>query len=120
MQSYVIHLIRHGVTEGNLLGQYIGSTDLPLAPEGIERLRKLCAAGGYPAAQAYFTSPMQRCRETLELLYPGAEARVVEDFRECDFGAFEGLSYADLNGRAVERPAHGIFVTSDGRKVLVK
>ena len=96
MQSYVIHLIRHGVTEGNLLGQYIGSTDLPLAPEGIERLRKLRAAGGYPAAQAYFTSPMQRCRETLELLYPGAEARVVEDFRECDFGEWEGKTARQL------------------------
>ena len=39
MQSYTIHLIRHGVTQGNLLGQYIGSTDLPLAQEGIDRLR---------------------------------------------------------------------------------
>ena len=38
MKSYTIHLIRHGIAEGNLLGQYIGRTDSPLADEG----RKAC------------------------------------------------------------------------------
>lgn len=96
MQSYTIHLIRHGVTQGNLLGQYIGSTDLPLAQEGIDRLRSMAAGGGYPKAQAYYCSPLQRCRETLALLYPGAKPVIVEDFRECDFGAWEGKTAKEL------------------------
>ena len=41
MKSYTIHLIRHGITEGNLLGQYIGRTDSPLAAEGIRALQDL-------------------------------------------------------------------------------
>ena len=53
MQSYVIHFIRHGLTEGNLQGRYVGRTDLPLAPAGRAQLEKQRRAGGYPAAQAY-------------------------------------------------------------------
>ena len=35
MQYYKLHLIRHGLTAGNLDGRYIGSgTDLPLCDEG--------------------------------------------------------------------------------------
>ena len=30
MKNYTIYLIRHGITEGNLEGKYIGLTDLPL------------------------------------------------------------------------------------------
>ena len=90
-------LIRHGKTAGNLAGRYIGCrTDEPLCPEGIAQLRE----GRYPAVERVFASPLRRCRETARLLYPAMEMEIVEDFRECDFGAFEGLSYADLNGRA--------------------
>ena len=38
MKSYTIHLIRHGVCEGNLEGRYIGRTQSPLAQEGIQAL----------------------------------------------------------------------------------
>lgn len=41
MKSYLIHLIRHGVAEGNVLGQYIGSTDSPLCEQGIEQLLQI-------------------------------------------------------------------------------
>ena len=88
-------LIRHGKTAGNLAGRYIGCrTDEPLCPEGIAQLRE----GRYPAVERVFASPLRRCRETARLLYPAMEMEIVEDFRECDFGAFEGLSYADSNG----------------------
>ncbi len=102
MQSYVIHLIRHGTTEGNLLGQYIGSTDLPLAKEGAERLREQKRKGGYPAAQAYYSSPLLRCRQTMEILYPEAEPVLLDGFRESDFGAWEGKTAKEL---AEEDPA---------------
>ena len=41
MKSYTIHLIRHGISQGNLLGQYIGVTDSPLSKEGKEQLKQL-------------------------------------------------------------------------------
>ena len=32
-------MIRHSSTRGNLLRQYVGSQDHPLAPEGVEQLQ---------------------------------------------------------------------------------
>jgi alpha-ribazole phosphatase len=98
MKSYTIHLIRHGLTEGNLLGQYVGSTDLSLAKEGVERLEKLKQASPYPTAQVYYCSPLKRCVETLRILYPEAQPIVVEELRECDFGDWEGKTAGELAG----------------------
>ena len=96
MKSYTIHLIRHGITQGNLLGQYVGRTDLPLAKEGIAQLEKLKSNNPYPTAQVYYCSPLKRCIQTLNLLYPDAQPIVVNDFRECDFGDWEGKTAKEL------------------------
>ena len=42
MKTFKLHLIRHGMTAGNLQGLYIGSgTDLPLCDEGRAQLAEL-------------------------------------------------------------------------------
>ena len=90
-------LIRHGQTQGNLEHRYIGCrTDEPLCAAGREALR----LRRYPEVSRMFASPMRRCIETAAILYPGMTPELVPDFRECDFGAFEGKNYAELNGRA--------------------
>ena len=92
-----IILIRHGKTQGNLEGRYIGSrTDEPLCPQGIGEL-KLRA---YPPVVRVFASPLRRCLESAAVIYPGIAPVIVDGFRECDFGAFEGKNYAELNGRS--------------------
>ena len=89
-------LIRHGQTRGNIERRYIGSrTDEPLCPQGIEVLKQ----NGYPRVARVFVSPMRRCIETAEIVYPGVTVEIIEDFRECDFGEFENKNYAELNGR---------------------
>ena len=92
-----IILIRHGKTAGNLRGAYIGRTDESLCPEGRALLLARKEAGEYPPVDRVFTSPLLRCRETAELLYP-LKAAIREGLREMDFGEFEGKSYAELNG----------------------
>ena len=90
-------LIRHGLTAGNLEKKYIGCrTDEALCEEGIKALR----GKNYPACDRLFVSPMKRCVETARILFPGMPYTAVKDFRECDFGAFEGENYQSLNGRA--------------------
>lgn len=96
MKSYTIHLIRHGVSQGNLLGQYIGVTDSPLAPQGAEQLRELKVNHEYPTAQAYFTSPLKRCVQSLKILYPHVQPVVLDGFRECNFGDWEGKTAQEL------------------------
>ena len=91
-------LIRHGKTAGNLLGRYIGSrTDEPLCDEGREGL----AGKQLPEVEQLYVSPMKRCVETAEILWPEfdrKEMQKVTDLRECDFGDFENKNYKELSG----------------------
>ena len=92
-----IILIRHGRTQGNLEGRYIGArTDEALCAQGIDELKERV----YPPAGRVYTSPLRRCVESAAIIYPGVKPVVVDAFRECDFGAFEGKNYAELNGRS--------------------
>lgn len=96
MKTYKIHLLRHGVTEANRDGRYIGKTDLPLSPEGLGALLELKKKYQYPGGVRFFTSPLARCRQTLEVLYPGCQPEAVDDLRECDFGRWEGKTIREL------------------------
>ena len=90
---YRICLIRHGKTQGNLLGRYIGVTDECLCQEGREQIQ----GGVYPLAKLVFASPLRRCMETAGLIYPGIAVQTEELLRECDFGAFENKNYEELS-----------------------
>lgn len=96
MQTYRIYLIRHGLIEGNLKGQYIGRTDAPLIPEGLAMLNAMRESYVYPEAEEYFTAPLLRCQQTMAALYPGVDPIVVPDLTECDFGIFEGKTPTEL------------------------
>ncbi len=96
MQSYKIHLIRHGMTQANREGRYIGRTDEPLSPEGLRHLLAMKQQYDYPTGVRFFSSPLTRCRQTLEVLYPGCRVEVVDGLAECDFGEWEGKSAGQL------------------------
>ncbi|MBR2338269.1 MAG: histidine phosphatase family protein [Clostridia bacterium] len=96
MKSYKIHLIRHGLTEANERGLYIGMTDLMLSPLGLKDLLVKKERAIYPHATRFFTSPLSRCRQTLEVLYPGCHQEIVEGLAECDFGDWDGRSAEEL------------------------
>lgn len=97
MRTLKIHLIRHGATDANYLGQYIGSkTDLPLAPEGFNELRLLKDDIEYPEIDGLYSSPLLRCRQTAALIYPEKDIIPVPNFTEYDFGEFEGKTAAEL------------------------
>lgn len=93
--------MRHGATRGNLLHQYIGVTDQPLAPEGEEmaKMRRHIAA----KPDILFSSPLLRCRQTAELIWPGIPVQLVNGLRENDFGEFEGKTWEDLKDYPVYR-----------------
>lgn len=55
MKNYRLYLVRHGVTQGNLDGIYMGSgTDQPLCAQGAAQLRALAARFPYPKAETVF------------------------------------------------------------------
>jgi alpha-ribazole phosphatase len=61
-------------------------------------------------ADRVYVSPLRRCRETAEILFPGQSVQVVEDFRETDFGAFEGHTYEELK----DDPAYRNWLATNG------
>ncbi len=96
MITYKIHLIRHGKTPKSERGVYLGRTDPPLSREGKEQLIKRAEQACYPPAQLVYTSPLLRCIQTAELLYPDRMILQSEDFIECDFGEFTGKNISQL------------------------
>lgn len=93
-----IVFIRHGRTPANKEHRYLGKTDESLSLEGIEALRQEKAEKIYPEIDYLFASPMKRCIETADILYPGKVPILVPQWKEMDFGLFEGKNYQELNG----------------------
>lgn len=93
-----VYLIRHGSTPGNLEHRYVGSTDETLTPEAVEKLKEM--QPGYPRPDLVITSPMKRCIQTAELLFPKGEKVILPRLRECGFGEFEYKNYQELSGDA--------------------
>lgn len=89
-----VYLIRHGSTLGNLEKRYIGVTDEPLCDEGIRQLMQHT----YPKAERLYVSPMLRCRQSAQIIYPEQTYEILDALRECDFGVFENKNYKELSG----------------------
>ena len=96
MKNYYLYLIRHGITEGNLDGKYIGQTDLALCPQGEKQIQQLVKAGVYPCVEKVYTSPLKRCVETAQIIYPDIQLSKVDEIAEMDFGQFEGKTQKEL------------------------
>ncbi len=89
-----LYLLRHGRVDSR--GRYIGSTDLPLLPEGRDDLAEVGRYLQRQNIEAILCSPLLRCRQSLELLDLGMAGRIHAALREIDFGAWEGLTFAQI------------------------
>lgn len=97
-------LLRHGETALTPEKRFSGSggSDPELSETG--RGQAACAAEAFAArgtVQEIVSSPLRRCRETAEAvaLRLGLEVRIEEGLRETDFGAWEGLTFAEVSER---------------------
>lgn len=88
--------IRHGETKANVEKRYLGKTDEALSEKGREDLWEYKKQKRYPKVDYLFSSPMKRCRETSEIIYPKLYPVVVPEWEEMDFGLFEYHNYEEL------------------------
>lgn len=100
MKGYRISVIRHGMTEANEKGVYIGRTDVPLSPKGAAELAAKMDEFDYPSVHRVYSSPLRRCTETADILFPCTELVKVDDLTELNFGDFENKSIDELAGRS--------------------
>ncbi|MDZ5474214.1 histidine phosphatase family protein [Bacillus sp. 31A1R] len=84
----VITLFRHGLTEANRRKEYLGWTDSPLcfshSPSNMDYY------------ELYFSSDLNRCIATLKKYAPDVKPHLLTEFREMNFGVFEGKTYEQL------------------------
>ena len=98
-----VFLIRHGQTEWNREGRFLGRTDLPLDETGMTQAQKLADRLSTHSVSHVYASPLARALQTAtELSRPhGLEPRAVEGIIELDQGDLEGREGRNL---AVEFP----------------
>jgi probable phosphomutase (TIGR03848 family) len=92
----VVLLLRHGRTTANASGTLAGRTPVELDDAGIAQAR---LAGqrlvGLPLA-AVVSSPLVRCRQTLQYALPAVEPAIEPDLTECGYGDWEGQALKKL------------------------
>lgn len=89
-------LIRHGKTPSNREHRYLGVTEEALSGEGRKQLEILAEKDILKKTWLLFISPMLRCQESAGILFPGKKAYPIQEWREMNFGAYEGKNYEDL------------------------
>ena len=94
-------LLRHGQTPMSVQKRYAGRSDIPLTDVGLQQAaaatKRLASAG----IDVIVASPLLRARQTAGEVAATTGAPVVTDdgFRETDFGAWEGLTFAEVRER---------------------
>jgi len=90
-------LIRHGETTFTAEKRYSGRGDVPLTPAGRAQAEAVARRAAAMGARAAVTSPLSRCVQTAELI--GAPVSVDRDLIECDFGAWEGMTFSEVRAQ---------------------
>lgn len=99
-QTRRIWLVRHGLTAWNAQQRFCGQSDIPLEPAGRAQASWLAHRLRAEPLLAIYTSDLLRTRETAEIIL-GERARKLPvwemaAWREINFGAWEGLTYAEI------------------------
>ena len=94
-------LVRHGLTDWNAAQRFQGQHDIPLNPTGEQQAAALGERLAGEALQAIVASDLQRARVTARAIaaHHTCPVTVEPRLREISFGAWEGLTYAEIAGR---------------------
>jgi broad specificity phosphatase PhoE/ribonuclease HI len=97
-------LVRHGETAMTSQGRYSGRGDVPLSEQG--EAQAMAAAGRVAGISrdvaAVVSSPLLRCMRTAEFIAAelgNVKVTVLPELIECDFGDWEGLTFAEVRER---------------------
>lgn len=89
-------LVRHGETEGQSSIRYYGATDIPLSELGRDQVRRARERIVDLPFEAVFASSLSRAAESARILAPAHPITIEADFREVDFGRWEGLTREEI------------------------
>lgn len=92
-----VFLLRHGRTAANDSRVWTGRRDFGLSAEGAEEIKMICLRCDYPRGDIYFSSPLRRCAESMEIVYGRPADYSLPEFMECSLGSLEGKKYTNLD-----------------------
>ncbi len=107
-----LYVIRHGMTDWNVIKKIQGHTDIPLNDEGIKMAEEAAAKYRDVHFDICFCSPLSRARRTADILLNGRDVAIEYDdrLRELSFGEYEGLEYPTLPD---DHPVKAAFLDPD-------
>src|SRR5262245_41166003 len=89
-------MVRHGETVGNSRVRLHGANDLNLSEAGGAQMRAAARRLRQEVFDLVAASPLRRSWQSAALIAGGALVRLVPEFREIDFGRWEGLSAEEI------------------------
>lgn len=99
----LLHFIRHGETDWNVLGKIQGSYDSELNENGIKQAHELSRKilDENMVFSKIYSSKQRRARKTAEILSytTGIEYKVLEGLEEINLGDWEGMSWSEVRDR---------------------
>jgi probable phosphoglycerate mutase len=108
--------IRHGETEYVRERRFAGARDVPLSPRGLRQCESVGRSLAGAFVGAVYASPLARARASAESIATPHKltVRVAPAFREMDFGAWAGLTRAEV---AVRFPDESEAWAADPRHI---
>ena len=96
-----LYLVRHGETDWNTERKLQGQVDIPLNEFGKNLAVKTGKGLENIRFDVCFTSPLQRARQTAELILAGRDVQIIDDDRiiEMSFAEWEGKHCSKNDGR---------------------
>jgi broad specificity phosphatase PhoE len=110
----VLLLVRHGETEPNRHGRFLGRLDPPLTYLGRRQARALAEV--LPAPTLVISSPLQRARDTASVF--GQPVQVDERWTELDYGQLDGRAPSDVPDPIWERWRSDVHFAPYGAETL--
>ncbi len=104
MSDSILILVRHGETVGQSSVRLYGATDIELSGKGREQMRKVGLLLADEKFQQVISSPLSRSMEGASIAADGrmSDHRIVKDFREINFGRWEGWTFEEAKERDAE------------------
>ncbi len=104
-------LVRHGETVGRSSIRYYGVTDVPLSELGRAQVRAARDRMPGETYQAVWASTLCRSWQSARIVARGRPVHLESDFREIDFGRWEGLTIEEI--READPELHARWLASD-------
>ena len=91
-------LVRHGETNSNRNGTYLGWTDVELNEQGIKQAYTAKDKLAGLEINGIYSSPLKRAKKTAEIINENFNLKItyVDDIKERNFGVWDDLTYREI------------------------